>query len=261
MRVAAGSRVVILATMVLASALPAAGAALASVSTPSHILGADASDRGTVTSSNWAGYAAENTAGSVTHTVAMSAGVWTQTTINCAAGKTTDVSTWVGIDGYSTTTVEQTGSSGDCSHGAASYYAWYELYPAGSVTISSFVVHAGDKLSAWVNYSSSTSKFTMTIMDGSQKFSHSGAASSAKRASAECIVERDTVGSSLNKLSKFTTDSFSSCTATINGATGGIGTFAQVNKINMTGNTGNVIALTSALTSNSSFKDTWKGYT
>ncbi len=142
------------------------------------------------------------------------------------------------------------------------YYAWYELYPAYSVTISSITVHGGDKITASVTYSTSTGKFTMTIADGSHSFTKVGPASGARRSSAECIVERDSLGGILNHLSRFKTDTFSSCTATINGATGGIGSFPQVFQITMkNGAYTGVLATTSALTSSISFHCTWKGYT
>ena len=39
-------------------------------------------------------------------------------------------SVWVGIDGYSSNTVEQIGTEQDVSaNGKTSYYAWYEMYP------------------------------------------------------------------------------------------------------------------------------------
>jgi hypothetical protein len=259
LRAITGLSMIVVLTMVLLAVAPGIGFAIAAVPSPSHESGPNVFAVSSVTSSNWAGYVARNTSGHATHTVTMSAGTWVQPGVNCSAGKQTDVSTWVGIHGYSTTTVEQTGSSGDCNGGVVSYYAWYELYPAPSQTISSLNVHSGDTLSACVNYSSSTEKFTMMIRDGSQSFSKTGAASGAKRASAECIVERDTVGSGLNDLSKFPKDKFTTCTATINGITGGIGTFPQVDKINMT-NSGTVIAATSALSSGNSFYVTWKGY-
>jgi hypothetical protein len=36
---------------------------------------------------------------------------------------------WVGLDGFGSRTVEQVGTSVDCSGGRPVYYAWYEMYP------------------------------------------------------------------------------------------------------------------------------------
>jgi len=244
--------------LVVAFVAPSGGFVTGSLVPMSHFSESQNGARTPTPSSNWAGYAALNTSGHTNGAVTKSAGTWTQPTVSCSSGRTTDVSTWVGIDGYSSGTVEQTGTSGDCSGHSVSYYAWYELYPAYSVTISSITVHAGDKIIASVTYSTSTGKFTMTIADGSHSFTKVGTASGAQRSSAECIVERDSVGGLLNQLSKFTSDKFSSCTATINGATGGIGIFAQVFQITMKGT--KILATTSSLTSHTSFHCTWKGY-
>ncbi len=62
---------------------------------------------------------------------------------------------WDGLDGYNSNSVEQTGTIGYCSGSTAKYYAWYEMYPAGSVTYSNPVA-SGDQMSASVTYSPTT---------------------------------------------------------------------------------------------------------
>ena len=39
---------------------------------------------------------------------------------------------WIGIDGWTSSTVEQIGTDSDCSSGTPVYYAWYEFYPLNS---------------------------------------------------------------------------------------------------------------------------------
>ena len=73
-------------------------------------------------STNWSGYAA--TAGTYTSVSAS----WTQPTGTCSRGDQY-AAFWVGLDGYSSSTVEQTGSEVDCVGRTAEYYAWYEMYP------------------------------------------------------------------------------------------------------------------------------------
>jgi hypothetical protein len=73
-------------------------------------------------------------------------------------------SIWIGIDGFTNGYVEQTGTSSDCFYGQPSYYAWYELYPAGSVPIP-YTVNPGDVMTAEVSYVPSTGLFTTTITD------------------------------------------------------------------------------------------------
>ena len=110
-------------------------------------------------SSNWSGYVA-NGIGSTGNTASPSmaytdvTGTWTQPTATCAAGgESTSTALWVGIGGYSTSSqkLEQAGTSVDCdSSGRATYYAWYELVPADSVTIRHLKVNPGDVVTSTV---------------------------------------------------------------------------------------------------------------
>jgi hypothetical protein len=74
-----------------------------------------------------------------------------------------DDADWVGIDGFVSGTVEQTGTSSDCYYGQAYYYAWYEFYPAPSILISSITVHPGDTITAEVT--NAGGMFTTTLTD------------------------------------------------------------------------------------------------
>src|SRR5436189_3847848 len=105
------------------------------------------------TSSNWSGYSAIN--GRYT-TVSAN---WTQPTASCTS-QTTYSSFWVGLDGDGSSTVEQTGTSADCSGGKPSYYAWYEMYPKFPVNLS-IAIRPGDSISGSVT--TSNGRFTLTI--------------------------------------------------------------------------------------------------
>ena len=89
-------------------------------------------------SSNWSGYAV--TGSSVSYV----AGSWVVPTVNTKTNGYSAV--WVGIDGYSSSTVEQIGTGEDVVNGKATYYAWYEMYPSASVTISTMTVKPGDSI-------------------------------------------------------------------------------------------------------------------
>ena len=67
-------------------------------------------------SSNWSGYAVT---GSRFTSVSAS---WTEPTARCSG--TAYSSFWVGLDGDTSNTVEQTGTDADCSGSAPQYYAW-----------------------------------------------------------------------------------------------------------------------------------------
>jgi hypothetical protein len=138
---------------------------------------------GTVETYNWGGYA-------VTGTGFTSAkGSWIVPTVTCSKSPNAWVSVWVGIDGFDSDTVEQTGTTAWCNKTTAEYFTWYELYPAGSVTITTVPSKPGNKISAEVSYNGS--EFTVEITDETtgKSFSKTQAVSGAKRTSAEWIAE------------------------------------------------------------------------
>lgn len=213
------------------------------------------------TSTNWAGYVAANS-GATNHSVSTVAGTWVQPAVNCTGVTGTEIAAfWVGMDGAfaPSLTVEQTGTIAQCTGSTASYYAWWELYPLNSVQkISTLTVKAGDTINASVTWTSGNS-FTMKIVDGTHSFSKSGV-QVAIRNSAECITERPSNGVTLYPLAMFGKVRFSSCTATIGGSAGPIGSFTTVGQINMARVASSVvIANTGPLsTSKRSFTVTWK---
>lgn len=134
-------------------------------------------------STNWSGYAVTGTS----FTKAL--GSWTVPSVNCSTTPNTYSSFWVGIDGWTSSSVEQTGTDSDCDGSKASYYAWYEFYPNPSYEITSVSVSPGNKISASVTYSGS--KFTITITNETtgKSYSKSATVRSAARSSAEWIAE------------------------------------------------------------------------
>jgi Peptidase A4 family len=149
-----GARLVVLAFALSAALVPAAGTAAngarTRLSTASHEAAADVT-------SNWAGYAAVglgSTATTASPTTAFTdvTGQWKQPKASCTPGSPTSVALWVGLGGYSVnaTALEQTGTSADCNgNGQATYYAWYELVPADSVTVK-LKIDPGDVIASSV---------------------------------------------------------------------------------------------------------------
>jgi hypothetical protein len=160
------------------------------------------------TSTNWSGYAV--TGGRYTQVSSS----WTVPSVSCAG--TAYSSFWVGLDGDTSGTVEQTGTDSDCSGSTPQYYAWYEMYPKFPSNFSN-PVHAGDTMSASVTTSGSGS-FTLTISDTKAGWSRTVTArlKSAKLASAEVIAEAPSSSGGVLPLAKFGTVSFSGARA--NGA-------------------------------------------
>jgi Peptidase A4 family len=132
---------------------------------------------------NWSGYAAT---GSGFSSVTSS---WTEPAVTC--NSTNDLfAPWVGIDGYGTSTVEQTGVATDCSSGRPVYQGWYEMYPAGPVYYSNPAA-AGDRITATVTRSGST--YTLTLSDQTQGWTRTTTQSlGAANASVEVIMESPT---------------------------------------------------------------------
>lgn len=222
-------------------------------------------NQGSFQSTNWSGYAVTGAAGSVTD----AKGSWKVPAIVGTCPKKNQYSSfWVGIDGFNSNTVEQTGTDSDCQSHHPTYYAWYEFYPNPSFIIGSISVHPGDIMSAEVSYSGGV--FTATITDSAtgQTFSTSATVSTAQRSSAEWIAEAPSSRSGILPLANFGTVLFgsdntgvsSTCTATVNGVSGAIGSFgSNVQEITMVNTrTGATKALPSALSSDgTSFSVQW----
>jgi hypothetical protein len=113
---------------------------------------------GTSTSSNWSGYAVLGSS------FAWAKGSWIVPKATCSGVTRAQYSAfWVGLDGYTSETVEQTGTDSDCDGPTPSYYAWYEFYPKASINIASVPVRPGDAISATVFYDTSIDEFVIRI--------------------------------------------------------------------------------------------------
>jgi hypothetical protein len=202
------------------------------------------------TSTNWSGYA--DTAGKYS-SVSSS---WVQPKGTCSSGDQY-AAFWVGIDGYLSSTVEQTGSEVDCIGRTAEYSAWYEMYPGPSENYSN-TVKAGDHFTATVTWVSGK-KFTLYIDDSTEGWSHTTTASltsTPARSSAEVIAEAPCCTSSggILNLTNFGTMNFTGSTA--NGEAIGTASLDPI-EINMTDSSGNLRDTCSALTSGENFSCTW----
>ena len=229
---------------------------------------------GTVTSENWSGYAVTGT------NVTDVKGSWIVPAVTCPAATTSPRSArnqgqqnqyaafWVGIDGYSSNTVEQVGTDSDCASGKPQYYAWFEFYPRPSYLVNNFPVQPNDRISAEVSYSSSTKLFTVTLVDETtgRSFTTSTSVPSAARSSAEWIAEAPSSGSSLLTLANFGIVDFglnytsvpNTCYATVNGTANPIGSFGTNQAITMVTASGANEAVPGSLYSGANFVISWQ---
>src|ERR1017187_4490703 len=146
------------------------------------------SNASSLSSFNWAGYGDSSaTHGEFTKV----SGAWKVPAVTCTS-EDRITAEWVGLDGLTSSTVEQDGTSSQCFQGKAIYYSWYEMYPAGSIAVGTTVA-AGDNISASVARSGAS--YTLKLTDSTHtanSFSKAGscATSTCVDTSAEWIVER-----------------------------------------------------------------------
>jgi hypothetical protein len=237
-----------------------------------------------VSSANWAGYADTN------DTYSSVASSWTEPTANCSSssggglglgglglgsglgggfasllgGPSAASAFWVGLDGYSSTSVEQIGTDADCDSGTPSYYAWYEMYPNPSVTLpSSDPVRPGDQITALVSSNTAGTSFTLEIKDTTAGWAYSTAQSGSgfARSSAEVIAEAPSECTALScsevPLTNFGQVGYSGSQLVDTGGTQGTLSSFDANEITMSDN-GTTLATPSSLSSDgSSFSVTW----
>jgi hypothetical protein len=198
-------------------------------------------------STNWSGYAASG--GTYTKVSAS----WVEPTGTCS-GSAKYSSFWVGLDGFSSSSVEQTGSEVDCSGRTPQYYSWYEMYPAFPVNFSN-TVRPGDHFTGSVTFNGGSS-YTLVLADTTQGWSHTvnASLSGAANSSAEVIAEAPccTASGGILPLAHFSPVTFSS--ATVNGSA--IGNFSPT-QIIMADSAGRDEDSVSSLSGGNSFKVTW----
>ena len=116
------------------------------------------------------------------------------------------------------------GTDADVINGKVTYYAWYEMYPSGSVAITGMTVKPGDSITGSVAYNAAGNDFVLTIVDAteSETFTKTFAATGEARSSAEWIVEAPSSNSGILPLANFGSATFTDAYATINGTTGAI---------------------------------------
>jgi hypothetical protein len=212
---------------------------------------------GTDYATNWSGYA--DTGGVFTDV----SGSWVEPKVSCAKSDLGFAAFWVGIDGFTSQTVEQTGTEAVCAGKQKTYEAFYELYPAAAVVLdsSTYPVLAGDTLTADVS-AGSGSVFTISLSSSrGWAFTTSGSAPSAAESSAEWVAEAPSLclltQCSVLPLANFGTVAFTDASATSGGSAGSISAFPY-ERIVMAKKDKVVKAKPSPLSPDgTSFSDTW----
>jgi len=156
--------------------------------------------------SNWSGYAKSGSYSSAT-------AQWVVPSVS-ATTKASYSSAWVGIDGFTNSSLIQTGTESDYYNGAAHYNAWWEILPAAETPIGSITVRPGDVFTASITKGSG-SIWTITITDTTNGQSFTTQQSySGPGASVEWIEEAPTVGGRVAQLAHYSSpDTFDPGTA------------------------------------------------
>jgi hypothetical protein len=205
-----------------------------------------------VQSTNWSGYA---DTGSGFSTVT---GSWAEPSVSCTR-QTSLAAFWVGIDGYSSSSVEQDGTLAECYAGTAYYYTWWEMYPTNAIQVVGSTLHAGDSITSSVVRSGTS--YTLTVTDSSRSadsFSITQTCSGCANSSAEWIAEAPSGSSGVYPLSDF--HSWTESGATVKSAsTSGVILSFPDDEITMINSSGATKALPGALNgSGSGFAVTWE---
>jgi hypothetical protein len=208
---------------------------------------------------NWAGYADVATEDG---TFTKVSGSWKVPTLTCTQ-EDRITADWVGLDGFSSSSVEQDGTSSQCFEGVAIYYSWYEMYPAGTVEVGTTVA-PGDSISASVTRSGSS--YTLKLTDSTHtanSFSETAtcATTTCLDTSAEWIAERPAYATTgIVPEAQFTPVKFSSASVTASGKTSTISGFSGTNYaitcVDST-DTYDIVSI-SGLTGGNAFTSTWK---
>lgn len=216
-----------------------------------------------VSSTNWSGYvAAGNLNNPANNTVTAVSGSWIVPAVSIS-NNNTYCAYWVGIDGYTSSTVEQIGTSHNSINGVANHYAWFEMYPGGSYVINGFPLAPGHVISATVQYTNNGVFVLRLYNDTAQVVTTIPTmyttSLTAKRSCAEWVVEAPYLNGIL-PLTNFTTAYLWGCTAMINGVLAPIVNGSWQNSgLEMITNSGAPKAIPSSpLIDNGSFFVTWQ---
>jgi hypothetical protein len=166
--------------------------------------------------------------GRVTSVFDAVSGSWSVPSVTCTGTKSNYSAEWVGIDGDTSSTVEQDGTEADCLSGTPSYDAWYELYGDSSenggleieLSTSFYPVVPGDAITASVSETNSVWTFVLSDVSSHHSnwtYTSAGITFSAAQSSVAWIVERPELCGrtcSLTSLADFGTTSITDASTT-----------------------------------------------
>ena len=206
-----------------------------------------------VTSTNWAGYADTGSAYSKV------SAKWTEPSATCTGTGEQLAAFWVGIDGFSSSSVEQDGTIIECDGGQAFQFTWWEMFPTNDIQVVGETLAAGDAITSTVTRSGTS--YTLTVTDSTHtanSFTKTETCSNCANSSAEWIAEAPSNGSSILPLANFGSWTASSASVTEGSTAGTISSFTD-DQLTMIDSSNRTKALTGSLNSaGNSFPVTWE---
>jgi Peptidase A4 family len=206
-----------------------------------------------VQSTNWAGYA---DTGSSFSKVSAS---WTEPSASCSSNTEQLAAFWVGIDGYSSSSVEQDGTIIECYRKHTYQYTWWEMYPTNDIQVVGETLAAGDAITSTVTRSGTS--YTLTVTDATHtadSFTESETCSSCANSSAEWIAEAPSGSSSIYPLADFGSWTANNASVTEGTTAGTISSFTD-DELTMIDSSKQTKALPGPLNgSGNSFSVTWE---
>jgi hypothetical protein len=207
---------------------------------------------------NWSGYADTS---STPQEFTKVSGSWTAPSVTCGA-EDQITTNWVGLDGFSSDTVEQLGTIGWCYKGSPIYFTWFEMFPAGLTEVGSALL-PGDKIAASVTRSGT--KYTLKLTDATTAGNNiavtkSCSLSTCVDTSAEWISERPSFSIGIVPQAHYNAFKLTSGAETAGGVSGTIGSGPGVKAITMLDATQayNLNTVSALGTGSNSFSTTWK---
>ncbi len=159
-----------------------------------------------VGSTNWAGYAV--TRGKFKKIRA----TFYVPIMNCSSNPNTFSSHWVGLDGFSSNTVEQDGIESDCNGTTQQVFAWREVFPRPEQPFTTLRIRPGDSITATTTFTGG--KFKMEVKNNTtgkhRTVRQRCAGATCKRTSAEVISEAPTVNGQQSSLAPYGAQAYSS---------------------------------------------------
>lgn len=206
---------------------------------------------------NWGGYVDSSSAGAFT---AVSA-TYVQPIAICSQEQRA-AAFWTGLDGWTSTTVEQDGTLAYCFEGKSYYFSWWEMFPTGVILVGE-TVQPGDLITASVTVSGG-SNYTLSLTDATHpanSFStaQTCAPTTCQDSSADWIIERPTFNIGVGPLSVFSSWNVLKASETSGGVTGNIASgpgASQVIMVDAT-NTYPLVSVSGLNHAGNSFSERW----